>query len=160
MPKKHSRFRAFSLIEVSVVILIIGIFIAGVFVADGMISKFRIAAAKNLTLSSPINAIPNAALWLETSLDSSFNSDEMKDSSPLSTWNDQRNTSNKVEIKLADEILKPTYSNTINRVHAVEFDGTTDKNFTFDGSFLNGTDYTIFVLEKRKNPKDGNYFLG
>ena len=54
----------------------------------------------------------------------------------------------------------PTYSNTINRIHAVEFDGTSNKNFTFDGSFLNNTDYTIFILEKRKSSISNNYFLG
>jgi mucin-19 len=54
----------------------------------------------------------------------------------------------------------PTYSNTINRIHAVEFDGSPNKHFTFDGSFLNNTDYTIFVLEKRQDPKGDNYFLG
>lgn len=156
--KKHFRFKAFTLIEVSVITLIIGIFIAGVFIADGMISKFRITAAKNLTRSSPINTISRSALWLETSLESSFNSDEEQNGSSLSTWYDQRNAADKVVITTAGS--SPTYSNTINRIHAVEFDGSPNKHFTFDGSFLNNTDYTIFVLEKRQDPKGDNYFLG
>lgn len=82
--------RAFSLIEVSVVIIIIGIFVAGVMVADGMVSKFRITAAKNLTQSSPISTFKDTALWLESSLDSSFNSSEAQSGASLSTWYDQK----------------------------------------------------------------------
>ncbi len=69
-----------------------------------------------------------------------------------------KNSSNKVIVTPAG--VSPTYSNTINRVHAVEFDGTPNKHFTFNGSFLNGTDYTIMILEKRKSSKSNNYFLG
>ncbi len=156
--KKIKKFSAFSLVEVSVVIIILGIFIAGVVVADGMVSKFRITAAQNLSRSSPVNEVSDAALWLETSLDSSFNGGEANNGSPLSTWYDQRNSTSKVAISTAG--ASPTYSNTINRVHAVEFDGSANKYFTFDGSFLNGTDYTIFVLEKRKSANTNNYFLG
>ena len=156
--KNFLKPRAFSLIEISVVIIIIGIFIAGVVVADGMVSKFRIAAAKNLTQSSPISTFKDAALWLESSLDSSFNSSEAQNGASLSTWYDQKNSPNKVIVNTAG--VSPTYSNTINRVHAVEFDGTSNKHFTFDGSFLNGTDYTIMILEKRKSSKSNNYFLG
>jgi prepilin-type N-terminal cleavage/methylation domain-containing protein len=155
---KLKKNNAFSLLEVSVVILIIGIFLAGIFVADGMISKFRLTAAKSLAQSSPIITFPSAALWLETSLDSSFNSSEANNGNPLSTWYDQRSVPNKVIISTAG--ASPTYSNTINRIHAVAFDGTANKYFTFDGSFLNNTDYTIFVLEKRQDPKGDNYFLG
>ena len=151
--------RAFSLIEVSAVILIIGIFVAGIVVADGMFSRFRIAAGQNLTQSSPIGSFKETALWLETSLDSSFNSSEAQSGASLSTWYDQRNSANKVIVTPADVSVSPTYSNTINRVHAVEFDGTTNKHFTFNGSFLNGTDYTIIILEKRKSAKSNNYFL-
>ncbi len=150
--------RAFPLVEVSVAIIIVGIFIVGVVVADGMVSKFRIAAAQNLSRSSPVNEVSDAALWLETSLDSSFNGGEANNGRSLSTWYDQRNSASKVVISTAG--ASPTYSNTINRVHAVEFDGSANKYFTFDGSFLNGTDYTIFVLEKRKSANTNNYFLG
>lgn len=162
MPKKSRNFRfrlrAFSLIEVSVVILIIGIIISGIFVADRMISQFRISAAQTLTQSAPVHGQPSLALWLESSMDSSFNAGEQNNGASLSTWFDQKTNSSKVLISTAG--ASPTYANTINRVHAVEFDGTSNKHFTFDGSFLNDTDYTIFVLEKRKSASTNNYFLG
>lgn len=63
---------AFSLLEVSAVILIIGILIAGVVTANSLVAKSRLAAAQTLTTSSPINGIKDSALWLESSVDKSF----------------------------------------------------------------------------------------
>ncbi len=142
--------------EVAVVLIIVGIFIAGIFVSSTFFTKFRITAAQTLTRSAPIYSIKDNALWLETSLDNSFNAVESRDTSSLTTWYEQRNTTNKVFLQAADG--GPTYSNTINRIHAVRFAGA--GYFTFDGSFLNNTDYTITILEKREASGGGNYFLG
>ncbi len=149
---------AFSLIEVSVVILIIGIFIAGIFIANTLINKARLSAAKSLAKSSPIHNIYEIALWLETSLDESFNSDEAFNDSPITSWNDQKSSGNKVVISCNSTAGCPVYSNTINSIHAVEFNNA--GFLEFDGSFLNNTDYTIIVLEKRKSSGSNNYFLG
>jgi prepilin-type N-terminal cleavage/methylation domain-containing protein len=51
--RRRTKNGAFSLVEVSVVLIIVGIFIAGIFIADEMIKKFRITAAQSLTKSSP-----------------------------------------------------------------------------------------------------------
>ncbi len=150
--------QAFTLLETAMVIIIIGVLAAGIFVADGMVTKSRITAAKSLTNSSPVNEVGDSALWLETTLDSSFNDFEADNGNQLSDWYDQRKTVNKVVVVPA--LSRPIYSNTINKIHAVEFDGAAGKNFKFDGSFLNKTDYTIIVLEKRKSANSDNYFLG
>lgn len=42
----------------------------------------------------------------------------------------------------------PVFSNSIEKIHAVKFDGT-DDYFEFDGSFLNGSDYTIIITDKK-----------
>lgn len=60
--KPRLKVSAFSLIEVSAVIIIVGIFIAGVVAADGIVSKFRITAAQSLSKSSPVNAVPRLGL--------------------------------------------------------------------------------------------------
>ncbi len=145
------------MLEVGVVLIIVGIFIAGVIASNSLVTKFRIAAAKNVTKASPMFAIKDNALWLETSLDNSFNDIESSDKSPLTTWYEQRNSVNRVFLQSVSG--GPTYSNTINRIHAVKF-SSSGGYFTFDGSFLNGTDYTVFVLEKRESGDSGNYFFG
>lgn len=48
---------AFSLIELSIVILIVGILIAGVTQSSRMVGKSRIKTAKTLTQSSPVGSI-------------------------------------------------------------------------------------------------------
>jgi prepilin-type N-terminal cleavage/methylation domain-containing protein len=85
--KKNS---AFSLIEISMVILIIGVLIAGVLLGNNLVKKSRISSAQTLTISSPINGIKESALWLESSLDKSFEESESFDNNPISVWGDNR----------------------------------------------------------------------
>ena len=119
----NPRHRAFSLVEVSVVLIIIGILIAGVFAGISLVKKFRIQAAQNLTKSSPISGISSNALWLESSLEDSFLDSESNDTSAISTWTDQKVTGNKLSITRVG--TGPTYANTINYIHAVKFSGST-----------------------------------
>lgn len=155
---KSSR-TAFSLIEVSAVIVIIGILISGVVVANQLIDKFRLSTARTLAISSPITGIKNNVLWLETSLSGSIREGEDADGTPLSVWNDQSTSTNKSAVVAVG--TGPTYANTINRVHAVKFSGSTANYMQIsDASFLNGTDYTIMVLEKRQSNSSNNFFLG
>ncbi len=79
---------AFSLIELSIVILIIGVLIAGVTQASRLVRQSKITTAKTLTQSSPVNSIKGLSLWLETSMEGSFKSSEATDKSVLSVWND------------------------------------------------------------------------
>ncbi len=152
----NPRHRAFSLVEVSVVLIIIGILIAGVFAGISLVKKFRIQAAQNLTKSSPISGISSNALWLESSLEDSFLDSESNDTSAISTWTDQKVAGDKSSITKVG--TGPTYANTINYVHAVKFSGSTANYLKIaDASFLNGTDYTIVVLEKRQAANAGNF---
>jgi len=156
MSAKSLHLRGFSLIEVSAVIVIIGILIAGVFGGVSLIKKARIQAAQTLTKSSPIAGIPSNALWLESSLEDSFLDSESSDTDAISTWNDQKVTGSKSSITKVG--TGPTYANTINYVHAVKFSGSTANYLKIaDASFLNGTDYTIVVLEKRQAASAGNF---
>ncbi len=156
---KKLRRKAFSIVEASIILLIIGSIIAALVSSSILIKKFRIITAQNLSLSSPINSIPDSVLWLESSLDKSFKDSESTDKSTLSTWYDIRETSNKNNATQENKNNAPTYSNTINYIHAVEFDGN-NSYFTADGTILNNTNYTIFILEKRKSNKSDNYFIG
>jgi prepilin-type N-terminal cleavage/methylation domain-containing protein len=153
------KIRGFSLLEVSVVILIIGIFIAGSFAALALIKKSRIQTAQVLSKSAPMHGIAETALWLESSLDSSFVDNQQKDGEAITAWNDQKSTSNKVVVSVVGN--GPTYSNTINYVHAVKFsESSADHLRIYEAGFLNNTDYTIVVLEKRQSGISDNYFIG
>ena len=149
---------AFTLIELSAVIVIIGILIAGVMGATGLLKKSKIAAAQSLTKASPIAGITDNALWLESSIESSFKDTESSTGDSVSTWYDQKNSVNKSSVIAVG--TGPTYSNTINYIHAVKFSGSTANYLQVsDASFLNNSDYTIIVLEKRQSSSAG-YFIG
>ena len=158
--KKSSSQKVFSLLEISAVILIIGIFVAGVMGGNILVAKSRLADAQTLTTSSPINGIKDSALWLETSVDSSFVDGETANNNSITTWYDSRKSAaNKVVISAAG--TGPLYSNTINYIHAVKFSGSSSDHLKIeDASFLNNTDYTIIILEKRQSNSANNYFFG
>ncbi len=63
---------AFSLIELSIVILIIGILVAGVTQSSRLISKMRLASARSQTQSSDVASVKNTVFWLETTSEKSF----------------------------------------------------------------------------------------
>jgi len=63
---------AFSLIELSIVILIIGILVAGVTQSSRLIAKMRLASARSQTQSSEANSIKNMIFWLETTSEKSL----------------------------------------------------------------------------------------
>jgi len=62
--KKYKK--AFSLVEISVVILIIGILISGVSQGIDLYEDFRKNSAKSLTLNSRVGRIPDLLWWIET----------------------------------------------------------------------------------------------
>ncbi|MES2961118.1 MAG: type II secretion system protein [Pseudomonadota bacterium] len=153
-----SRSRAFSLVEVAAVIVIIGILITGVVVSISLVKKARIQTAQSLTKSSPVTGIYENILWLESSLENSLLESETSDTDSISTWNNQ-SVSGIGKVTIYKIGSGPTYANTINYVPAVKFSGNTINYLKItDASFLNNTDYTIVVLEKRQTASAG-YFL-
>ena len=86
MKKKLSK--AFSLIELSIVILIIGVLIAAAGQGLDLLRDARVAAAQMLTQSSRVGSLKNLILWLETANSASIANSEMVDGGTVSTWYD------------------------------------------------------------------------
>lgn len=86
LPQKTNK--AFSLIELSIVILIIGVLIAGVVSGSNLYAKFKITTAQGLTRGSEVNGIKNLVLWYETSLNESFPSGQNIEGMQISAWYD------------------------------------------------------------------------
>lgn len=79
LSKKSSAFKArsaFSLIELSIVILIIGIVIAGIIGGNYLYNKTILSSARSLTQSSNLRTFRELYLWLETASDSSLNEND------------------------------------------------------------------------------------
>ncbi|MFM7620183.1 MAG: prepilin-type N-terminal cleavage/methylation domain-containing protein [Alphaproteobacteria bacterium] len=107
--------KAFSLIELSIVILIIGILVAGVTGSSRLVSQMRLVSARSITKSSPITSISGLSLWYETtdenSITSAVNGNSPSNNDRISFWNDlnpQQIT--KINIGQTNDALRPIYT--------------------------------------------------
>lgn len=151
--QKSRRLRAFSLIELSIVIVIIGILIAGVIQGNKIYRKAQLAIAQNLTRNSPVNGIKDLMLWYETSLESSFNSNEGVNGGSISAWYDNSPQSPlKNNSTQTTSNAKPTFTDNAfpQGIPSVRFDGSSDYLSMGDVSPLVGSYYTIFIVEQKR----------
>jgi len=143
---------AFSLIELSIVILIVGILVAGVTSSSRLIKRMKITVAQNLTQSSPVPSIKDLSVWYESSLEKSFIDSEESDGTPITNWFDNNiQSSFKYDFKQATVANQPKYSEgIINNLPAVRFDGTDD--FMMANSVgINSKGFTAFLVGQRPN---------
>ncbi|NBX52781.1 MAG: prepilin-type N-terminal cleavage/methylation domain-containing protein [Proteobacteria bacterium] len=153
--------KAFSLIEISVVILIIGILIAGISQGIDMYNDFNLAKARNITKNSRVGRISNLELWLETTLEESFKTSERRDNSSISVWNDiniqssQKRSASQSTLANQSKLIFQAFNKSI---PAVRFDG--GDYYPFDSAFMNGADFTIFVVEQRTSGSNNSFFIG
>jgi prepilin-type N-terminal cleavage/methylation domain-containing protein len=152
--------KAFSLIELSIVILIIGIIIAGVTQGSRLVTQSRIRTAQTLTESSPVTGVKGLWLWLESTSEDSFLTAQTEDGTQLTQWKDRnpQSVSKFYAVKTASSQV--TYeSEGINGLPTVNFLGTTgaDAFFTLSTTTLiaNSTpittrdySFTIFAVAK------------
>lgn len=121
---------AFSLIEISIVVLIIGILIAGITQSSRLISSSKTSTAQTLTQSSPVSANKGLMLWLETSTDASFVTTEASDNENISRWNDINSQTVSKLYALpaagggATDAIKYKAVSTIGGLPSLYFDGT------------------------------------
>ena len=144
----------FSLIELSVVLLVIGFFIGLIAESSDILSESRLAAARSLTKTSPVTSNEGLILWLETTLSESFE-DELKTGDLVSKWNDlgpyleERNNALQ-----SNGTYRPTFQeNAINYIPAVRFDDTDDHLIINDFELRDtGTgQYAIFIVARKNN---------
>lgn len=146
--------KAFSLIELSIVILIIGIIIAGVTQASRLVAQMRLSTARTMTQSSPVNSIKNLALWLESTSEKSFSTgtttltdvDQPEEGDTIGRWNDLNPQSTyKNSVVQATLGSQPLYvTKGLNGLPAIKFDGT---NSVMTGDLsMSGTAYTAFAV--------------
>jgi len=156
--KKINR-NAFTIIEISVVILIISVMIVGVATGKTILTKSRLANAKSLTQQSIVNDLENDLIaWYETSLEGSFKPSESKtDGSLITIWKDSNKSviaKNDASIGVSPTLVQNVFYNSI---PGVRFTGSQYLNF--NGSKFANNSYTVFVVEQRSSGKSENYFI-
>jgi prepilin-type N-terminal cleavage/methylation domain-containing protein len=116
--------KAFSLIEISVVIVIIGILIAGISQGIDLYQDMRLATARSLTQNSRVNRIEDLSMWFETTGEKSFEKPNPQDGERIALWkNINFKLFNKIDVAQATQASKPFYvRNGINNIPALRFD--------------------------------------
>ncbi len=150
---------AFSLIEISIVILIIGILVAGITQSSRLISSSKVATAQSLTQSSPVTANKGLMLWLEPTMESSFPAAQASDGGSVTTWNDT-NTQSIQKLFAVTSTGTVTYKSTspVNGLPSLLFGGSAEMtlsttagsvaatNIQTSGSSNGGNNFTFFVV--------------
>ncbi len=171
--KKESKSRqklGFSLIELSVVILVIGILVIGITQGSRIINQSRLKSAQSLTQSSPVGSTAGLMLWLETTSEKSLDS-SISDNNLVTNWYDinPQNSSPINGTQLLDN-NKPTYlKNGINSFPSLRFFGNPASSAFPNVDFFNlgdvdlsqGGQLTIFaVASASSTPAASNYIIG
>ncbi len=86
MFKNSPKKEAFSLVELSIVLIIIGLLIAGITSGRNLVRSSKLSSARSVTLSSQIVTIPGMVLWAESTTKDAFLNSQTVDSSQLTTW--------------------------------------------------------------------------
>lgn len=135
---------AFSLIEISIVILVIGLIVAGISQASRLVVKSAITSAQTLTNSSPVPLIDDLYIWLESTAEGSFVAAQAVDATDLESWFSINPTTTYVTLS---STVSPTYEEkVVNNLPIVRF--ASGDYFTIpSGNLPTGSEpYTAFFV--------------
>ncbi|MFT6331997.1 MAG: type II secretory pathway pseudopilin PulG [Lentimonas sp.] len=140
---------AFSLIELSIVILVIAFLMLGALKGGQMVNKGKTVSAARMTKASIVGKMDDLVLWLETTRSESFDEEEASNGEEISNWYDISDSSLvEYQASQGDAANQPVYSkNSINNLPSLEFDGNDFMNVA-DGFDQNAETITIFVIVK------------
>ena len=149
---------AFSLIELSTVLIIIGILIAGIISGKSLMRNSALSAAKAATLASPVVSIPGMVAWFETSTKDSFLKGENVDGHTISVWNNinPANFLSANKLSIANGVVYK--EDGINNLPSVSFNGSANiKLINFDG--YNLTNPTVIIVFRPNAINNSNVIL-
>jgi hypothetical protein len=161
---------AFSLIELSIVILVIGILVIGITQGSRIMNEAKLKSARALTMNSPIASISGLSLWMESTLEKSLDS-SVADNGLVANWYDinPHNTKPNTATQSVDA-NKPTYiAKGINSLPSLRFFGnpTSSVFASFDHLTIGDIDLsqsgqlTIFAVTSVNSlPAANNYIIG
>jgi prepilin-type N-terminal cleavage/methylation domain-containing protein len=159
--------KAFSLIELSIVIVIVAILIAAIAKSSKVIEEFNVKSCNSITLSSPISAIKGLALWLEPCSERSFLNSSGKytvdDGDLIQTWFDNNpQTAFKKNFDAPDANKRPSYiAKGINSLPSIQFSHSLTRYLENTTGILSLGDssYTIFTVARMTGHTTGVYFV-
>jgi hypothetical protein len=157
--KKQQSKTAFSLFELSIVMLVIAALVIGSMQGGELIRKAKVNAAATLTKSSVVSGMDGLVLWFETTMPNSFSNIEASDGTSITSWYDISNT--KITANNATAGTSPVYTtNVLNGLPVVRFTSASSQYLAFTGTDLVNSNYTIFLVASRSSSQNTNLIIG
>ena len=157
MRNNNSPKLAFSIIELAIVVAIISILISLVISANKILESSNLTVARTITSSAPVPEIDGLVLWLETTMEQSFDNLEADDGQAITTWHDLSQ-----EYNDAAANGNPTYvADVINELPVVNFDG--DDFMTLANASNLGvanSDYEFFIVYQSDSNTSQSLIMG
>jgi len=164
--------KAFSLIELSIVILVIGILVVGVTKGSRLMTEAKLKSAQALTSSSPVNAMTGVVLWLDATDASTIATGTIAsntytnpdDGSLVVKWKDrnpQLVNSSKQELAAISDGNRPVYTkNGINGLPTLSFDSASSDYLKSSNSAIASgkTGYTMVAVWQANSLSTGMIF--
>ncbi len=152
--------KAFSMMEMSIVIIIVGLLIALVASNTRILAAYKLQGARQLTQSSPVAVIEDLVMWFEATSVASFTYDDSSNAASINTWYDIN-----PQVRLTDRhsatattTARPTYiANCFNTLPCLRFDGNDQMTMTPEGTY--GQYLSIFMVAKPHTGSD-SYIIG
>lgn len=154
----HKKQQAFTLLELTIVLVVIAVMTVGIFKGAGLVNSSKISVARSLTERSPVPKIDGLVVWYETSSLDSFLKSEASNDATVTTWYDlnpaslplQKNT-------LVTKTGAVKYvKNGINNVPSLQFSSKNDGSVTnlqlsafSQGSTAQNTVFLVFQQQSR-----------
>jgi prepilin-type N-terminal cleavage/methylation domain-containing protein len=162
LEKKFTKNKAFSFVEMAIVLMIIGIIIAAIMQAGFLINRARLSDAKVEIVASPLRNLKSLELWLETTLIESIDEEQRYDYEAISKWNSIHKKNIKKTISFQDGSNDEEfhyYSTGAGKLPSIKIDsegenGTLRLN---DAYFLNDVkEFTIIVVDFAGSARNTN----
>lgn len=154
----HKKQQAFTLLELTIVLVVIAVMTVGIFKGAGLVNSSKISVARSLTERSPVPKIDGLVVWYETSSLDSLLKSEASNNSTVTTWYDLSPASvplrkNTLTAKTgAVKYIK----NGINNVPSLQFSSKNDGSVTnlqlsafAQGSTAQNTVFLVFQQQPR-----------
>jgi len=154
----HKKQQAFTLLELTIVLVVIAIMTVGIFKGAGLVNSSKISVARSLTERSPVPKIDGLVVWYETSSLDSLLKSEASNNSTVTTWYDLNPTSVALrENTLVTKTGAVKYvKNGINNVPSLQFSSKNDLSVAnlqlaafSQGSTAQNTVFLVFKQQSR-----------
>ncbi len=147
---KNAPSKAFSFLEISIVIVIVGLLISAILIGSEITADAKLVHARSLTQNSPVVSISGLALWIDTTSEKSFSKSESKEGATISRWNDinpESSVANYFVNTSGTASDHPTYKEScINGLPCLYFNGTAGSKLTSPRSLGIRTKYISAFL--------------